>query len=46
MAVAGGRILAVGSRADLETFVGPGTTVLDHADGVVIPVSSNRTCTW
>lgn len=37
MAVAGGRILAVGSRADLETFVGPGTTVLDHADGVVIP---------
>lgn len=26
MAVAGGRILAVGSRSDLETFVGPGTT--------------------
>ncbi len=37
MAVAGGRILAVGSRADLEAFVGPGTTVLDHADGVVMP---------
>ena len=25
MAVAAGRILAVGSRADLESFVGPGT---------------------
>jgi predicted amidohydrolase YtcJ len=37
MAVANGRILAVGSRSDLETFVGPGTTVLDHPTGVVMP---------
>lgn len=37
MAVTGGRILAVGSRADLEAFVGPGTTVLDHPTGVVLP---------
>jgi hypothetical protein len=37
MAVAGGRILAVGSRSDLETFVGPGTTLLEHPTGVVMP---------
>lgn len=37
MAVAGGRILAVGSRADLEAFVGPSTKVLDHSTGVILP---------
>ena len=37
MAVAGGRILAVGTRADLEGFVGPGTTVLDHPTGAILP---------
>lgn len=37
MAVAGGRILAVGSRADLESFVGPGTTMLEHKSGVILP---------
>ena len=37
MAVAGGRILAVGSRSDLESFVGPGTKVLEHATGVIMP---------
>jgi alkylation response protein AidB-like acyl-CoA dehydrogenase len=33
MAVAGGRILAVGSRSDLEGFVGTGTKVLEHNAG-------------
>ena len=37
MAVANGRILAVGSRRDLETFVGPNTTLLDHQSGVIMP---------
>ncbi|MGI9123465.1 MAG: amidohydrolase [Mycobacterium sp.] len=37
MAVAGGRILAVGSRADLESFVGPATKTLEHKTGVVLP---------
>lgn len=37
MAVANGRILAVGSRAELETFVGPATTRIEHPNGVVMP---------
>ncbi len=37
MAVADGRILAIGSRADLETFVGPGTRTLNHATGAILP---------
>ena len=37
MAVAGGRILAVGSRGDLETFVGSGTKILEHKSGVIMP---------
>ena len=37
MAVAGGRILAVGSRSDLEGFVGTGTKVLEHNAGVIMP---------
>ena len=37
MAVAAGRILAVGSRADMESFVGPGTTTLEHTSGVILP---------
>lgn len=37
MAVAAGRILAVGSRADLESFVGPGTKVLGHPSGTILP---------
>lgn len=37
MAIAGGRILAVGTRSDLEAFVGPGTKVLEHGNGVILP---------
>ena len=37
MAIAGGRILAVGSRAELESFVGPGTKMLDHGSGTIMP---------
>jgi predicted amidohydrolase YtcJ len=37
MAVAQGRILAVGSRADLESFVGPGTKILEHPTGSILP---------
>jgi len=37
MAIAGGRILAVGARADLESFVGPGTAVLEHSTGAILP---------
>ncbi|MBU3706743.1 MAG: amidohydrolase [Mycobacterium sp.] len=37
MAVAAGRILAVGSRADVEGFVGPATTTLEHTSGVIMP---------
>ena len=37
MAIAAGRILAVGSRADLEAFVGPGTRMLDHSTGTILP---------
>ena len=37
MAVAGGRILAVGSKSDLEGFVGPATKVLEHTGGVILP---------
>ena len=37
VAVAGGRILAVGSRSDLESFVGPGTTTVEHQAGTILP---------
>lgn len=37
MAIAGGRILAVGSRADLDAFVGPATKVLAHPGGAILP---------
>ncbi|MFM9033696.1 MAG: amidohydrolase [Mycobacterium sp.] len=37
MAIAGGRILAVGSRADLESFVGPATKTLEHSAGTILP---------
>lgn len=37
MAIAAGRILAVGTRADVESFVGPGTTTLEHKSGVILP---------
>ena len=37
MAIAGGRILAVGSRAELESFIGPGTKMLDHGSGTILP---------
>ncbi len=37
MAVAGGRILAVGSRADVESFVGPGTKTVGHRAGAILP---------
>jgi predicted amidohydrolase YtcJ len=37
MAVSGGRVLAVGSRADLESFVGPNTKTLEHPSGAILP---------
>ncbi len=37
MAVAGGRILAVGSRAEVESFVGPGTKRIEHPTGAILP---------
>jgi predicted amidohydrolase YtcJ len=37
LAVAGGRIAAVGSRSDVEALVGPDTEVLDIGDGCVMP---------
>ena len=37
MAIAKGRILAVGARSDLESFVGPGTKILEHKNGTVLP---------
>ncbi len=37
LAVAGGRIAAVGSRADVEPLIGPDTKVLDIGDGCVMP---------
>ncbi|MCH2223093.1 MAG: amidohydrolase family protein, partial [Dechloromonas sp.] len=37
LAVAGGRIVAVGSRSDVEAYVGPGTQTVDVGDGCVMP---------
>ena len=37
LAVADGRRAAVGSRADVEAFIGPNTKVLDIGDGCVMP---------
>ena len=37
MAVADGRITAVGSRADIEPLIGPDTEVVDIGDGCVLP---------
>ena len=37
MAISQGRILAVGSRSDLESFVGPATKTLAHPSGVIMP---------
>src|SRR5262249_25153513 len=37
LAVTGGRIVAVGSRADVEPHIGPDTEVLDIGDGCVMP---------
>ena len=37
MAVAKGRILAVGSRAEVQSFVGPGTKILEHKTGSILP---------
>lgn len=37
LAVAAGRIVAVGSRADIEPLIGPDTEVLDIGDGCVLP---------
>ena len=37
MAVADGRITAVGSRADIEPLIGPDTDVIDIGDGCVMP---------
>jgi predicted amidohydrolase YtcJ len=37
MAVIDGRVAAVGSRADIEPFVGPDTEIVDIGDGCVLP---------
>ena len=37
LAVVGGRIAAVGSRADVEPLVGPDTEILDIGEGCVMP---------
>lgn len=37
VAVSGGRIVAVGDRADVETWIGPDTEVVDIGDGCVLP---------
>jgi predicted amidohydrolase YtcJ len=37
LAVAGGRITAVGSRAEIEPLIGPDTDVIDVGEGCVVP---------
>ncbi len=37
IAVSDGRIVAVGSRADVESWIGPDTQTLDTGDGCVMP---------
>ena len=37
LAVADGRIAAVGSRADIEPLIGPDTKVIDIGEGCVLP---------
>jgi predicted amidohydrolase YtcJ len=37
LAVAGGRIIAVGTRSDVAGFIGPDTHTIDLGDGCVMP---------
>jgi predicted amidohydrolase YtcJ len=37
LAVSDGRIIAVGERADIESWIGPGTEVVNTGDGCVMP---------
>ena len=37
LAVADGRVVAVGSRADVESFIGPDTETVDLGDGCLMP---------
>ena len=37
LAVSDGRIVAVGSRTDIESWIGPGTQRIDIGDGCVMP---------
>ncbi len=37
IAIAGGRIVAVGRRADLESLVGPGTRILEFPSATIVP---------
>src|SRR6476619_4168138 len=37
MAVSDGRIVAVGDRSDVESWIGPATQTLDLGDGCVMP---------
>jgi predicted amidohydrolase YtcJ len=46
VAVKGDRILATGSAAALQSYVGPGTRIIDLEGRAVIPESSTRTRTW
>jgi predicted amidohydrolase YtcJ len=44
VAIAGGKILAVGDSSDLARYVGPGTTVVSAAGGLVVPgLADNHT---
>ena len=37
LAVSDGRIIAVGSRSQIESWIGPETRLLDLGDGCVMP---------
>ena len=37
LAIADGRIIAVGDRSDIEAFIGPATETIDIGDGCVMP---------
>jgi|SRR5579884_3173897 len=37
IAVSGGRIIAVGARAEVEAWIGPHTEVVDIGDGCLLP---------
>ncbi len=46
VAFGAGRILAVGSRAEVEALAGSATRVVDAGGGRCCPGSSKATCIW